>query len=229
MTTDEAFDGADVRAWITAFANRISLNRELLTDLDSAIGDADHGLNMDRGMVAVLDMLGENASAVPATVFTSTGRTLVSKVGGASGPLYGTLFLRMGLACQGAEKLDGEQFSRVLRAGLLGVVDRGKATTGDKTMVDALGPACDALDHAISNGAALSEALTAAAAAARAGRNSTEQMVARRGRASYLGARSLGHQDPGAASAALLVEAAVAVLEPTNVVVNNYNHTSEVH
>lgn len=228
MTTNEAFDGADVRAWITAFAERISFNRELLTDLDSAIGDADHGLNMDRGMVAVLDLLRENASAAPAVLLTSTGRTLVSKVGGASGPLYGTLFLRMGSACQGAELLDAELFSSVLRAGLVGVVDRGKAASGDKTMVDALGPACDALDQAISNGAALSEALMAAAAAARAGRNSTEQMVARRGRASYLGTRSLGHQDPGAASATLLLEAAVAVLEPMNDVVNNHNHNSEV-
>lgn len=228
MTTNEAFDGADVRAWITAFAERISLNRELLTDLDSAIGDADHGLNMDRGMVAVLDLLRENASAAPAVLLTSTGRTLVSKVGGASGPLYGTLFLRMGSACQGVELLDAELFSSVLRAGLVGVVDRGKAASGDKTMVDALGPACDALDQAISNGAALSEALMAAAAAARAGRNSTEQMVARRGRASYLGTRSLGHQDPGAASATLLIEAAVEVLELMNDVVNNHNHTSEV-
>lgn len=233
MTNAEVFDAAAVRMWIADFAERISLNRERLTELDSAIGDADHGLNLDRGMRAVLDALGDCTSTGPAALFTMTGRTLVSKVGGASGPLYGTLFLRMGLACGAAEQLDAQLFAHVLRAGLVGVIDRGKAATGDKTMVDALAPACDALDDAISNGTSLQGGLAAAVAAANAGRENTAQMIARRGRASYLGARSLGHQDPGAASATLLVEAAAATCarEPFVERVNNHdNHyTLEAH
>jgi dihydroxyacetone kinase-like protein len=137
---------------------------------------------------------------------------MVSTVGGASGPLYGTFFLRMSTAAGDVESLDGPSFAKALRAGLDGVVARGKAVAGDKTMFDALAPACDALDASLAADGSLAEALQAASAAAEAGRDATTPMLARKGRASYLGERSVGHQDPGATSAALLVGSAAATL-----------------
>jgi dihydroxyacetone kinase-like protein len=206
-------DATAVRSWLGAFAEEVAANRDLLTQLDSAIGDADHGSNLDRGMSAVVPALEEAADATPAVLLKTTGMTLVSTVGGASGPLYGTLFLRMaGSAGEDADSLDTAAFAAAFRAGLEGVVARGRAQAGDKTMYDALAPACDALDAALADGAGLTEALARASAAADAGRDATVPMLARKGRASYLGERSVGHQDPGATSAALLVATAARAL-----------------
>ena len=204
-------DTAALDAWVRQFARIVAEQRDALTQLDAAIGDADHGSNLDRGMSAVVAALDATPPADPAALLKLVGMTLVSKVGGASGPLYGTLFLRMAGAA-GAAPLDGPGFATALRAGLGGVVSRGKAQTGDKTMLDALVPACDALDAALEGGAALPDALAEAAAAAEAGRAATVPMVARKGRASYLGERSAGHADPGATSTALLLDAAATAL-----------------
>lgn len=205
----DTVDAVAIRAWIEEFARLITANKEKLTELDSAIGDADHGINMDRGMTAVLKALDDGT---PAALLKQTGMTLVSTVGGASGPLYGTAFLRMATAAGDASEVDAQGFTGMLRAGLDGVVARGKAEIGDKTMVDALAPAVDALDTAIAGGAPLGAALQAAFLAAQQGQDRTIPMVARKGRASYLGERSAGHQDPGATSVTLLITAAVAVL-----------------
>ncbi len=204
-------DVAALGGWVREFARRVAQERDALTALDAAIGDADHGSNLDRGMSAVVAALDATPPADPAALLKQVGMTLVSKVGGASGPLYGTLFLRMAGAA-GTQELDAAGFAGALRAGLDGVMARGKAEPGDKTMLDALMPACDALDAALSGGAALGEALAAASAAASKGRDATIPLVARKGRASYLGERSAGHQDPGATSTALLIEAAQAAL-----------------
>jgi dihydroxyacetone kinase-like protein len=197
--------------WLRAFADEVAAQREVLSRLDSAIGDADHGANMHRGMTAVVAALDAETPAGPAALFKSVGMTLVRTVGGASGPLYGTFFLRMATAAS-EEPLDAKGFAAALRAGLAGVVTRGKAEAGDKTMYDALAPAVDALDAAVAGGASLAAALANAAEAADAGRDATTPMLARKGRASYLGERSVGHQDPGATSMALLIGAAKAIL-----------------
>jgi dihydroxyacetone kinase-like protein len=207
----DSLDVAALEAWVREFARSIAEHKDELTELDSAIGDADHGANMDRGMSAAVAAIDASPPADPAALLKQVGMTLVSKVGGASGPLYGTFFLRMAGAL-GPDPADDETFARALRAGLDGVVARGKAEPGDKTMLDALAPACDALDAALAEGRPLGAALTAAAAAAGAGRDATVPLVARKGRASYLGERSAGHQDPGATSTALLLDAAVAAL-----------------
>ena len=207
----DSLDVAALEAWVREFARSIAEHKDELTELDSAIGDADHGANMDRGMSAAVAAIDASPPADPAALLKQVGMTLVSKVGGASGPLYGTFFLRMAGAL-GPDPADDETFARALRAGLDGVVARGKAEPGDKTMLDALAPACDALDAALAEGRPLGAALTAAAAAAGAGRDATVPLVARKGRASYLGERSAGHQDPGATSTALLLDAAVTAL-----------------
>ena len=205
-------DAAALSAWLREFAALVAANKDLLTDLDSAIGDADHGTNMDRGMTAVLGALDGEAPGTPAALLKRTGMTLVSTVGGASGPLYGTAFLRMAAAAGDAAELDGQSLAKVLRAGLDGVVARGKAEPGDKTMIDALAPAVDALEAALAAGQPVGEALRAAVRAAEQGRDATIPMVARKGRASYLGERSAGHQDPGATSVTLLLTAAATAL-----------------
>ena len=204
-------DAGAVRSWLGLFAEEVAAQRDLLTRLDSAIGDADHGANLDRGMTAVVAALGDSDDG-PGALLKTTGMTLVSTVGGASGPLYGTLFLRMAGRAAEADSLDADAFAAALRAGLDGVVARGKAQAGDKTMYDALAPACDALDAALADGEPLAEALRRAASAAEDGRDATIPMLARKGRASYLGERSVGHQDPGATSAALLVTTAARAL-----------------
>ena len=203
---------AALTAWVREFGRLIAAEKDRLTELDSAIGDADHGVNLDRGMTAVLAVLAGDPPTTPADLFKRTGMTLVSKVGGASGPLYGTAFLRMAAASGGADALDGPGFAKVLRAGLDGVVARGKAVAGDKTMYDALAPAVDALDEALAAGRPLGEALRSTVRAAEQGRDATIPMVARKGRASYLGERSAGHQDPGATSVTLLLTAAATAL-----------------
>ena len=200
----------EVVAWINHYADVIAEQRAYLTQLDTAIGDADHGTNMDRGMRAAIERVGavEGDDDIGAA-FKAVGMALVSKVGGAAGPLYGTLFLQMGNATAGASELDLAGWSDALAAGLKGVETRGKAEPGDKTMVDALMPAVEALQRAQNDGAELNAALEQSAAAARKGMEETVPLVARKGRASYLGERSAGHQDPGATSSYLLVQAAV--------------------
>jgi len=210
--TDDVVTVAELVIWMRDFAHRIDEAKQYLTELDSAIGDADHGINMARGMKAVLDMLDADEPTTTEALFKDIGMTLVSTVGGASGPLYGTFFLRFAMACGETGELSASDFSKAMRAGLEGVVVRGKAEAGDKTMFDALDPAVTALDKALSDGSGLGEALAAAAAAADAGRDSTIPLVARKGRASYLGERSAGHQDPGATSSAILVRSAASTL-----------------
>jgi phosphoenolpyruvate---glycerone phosphotransferase subunit DhaL len=204
-------DAAAVERWIRAFAAAVAENEQELTRLDSAIGDADHGANMNRGLKAVLAKLDQASPGGPAALLKQTGMTLVSTVGGASGPLYGTFFLRMATAIGDTDTVDQKLFAAALRAGVDGVVARGKAEAGDKTMYDALAPAVDALDAAL-GGEDAGGALQAAADAAAQGRDATTPMQARKGRASYLGERSVGHQDPGATSAALLLQAAADAL-----------------
>ncbi|WP_028922530.1 dihydroxyacetone kinase subunit DhaL [Pseudonocardia acaciae] len=215
MDTAGTADTAALARWVREFARVVAAEKQRLTELDAAIGDADHGINMDRGMTAVRDALDASPPAGPAALLKQVGMTLVSRVGGASGPLYGTFFLRMGTAAGDAPELDAAALASAIRAGLDGVVQRGKAEAGDKTMFDALAPAADALDEALASGAGLADALRRAATAAEAGRDATAPMLARKGRASYLGQRSVGHQDPGATSAALLITALMTALADT--------------
>ncbi len=215
-----AVDAAAAAAWLRAFAAEVAARRDELTELDAAIGDADHGVNMDRGMQAVVAKLpggegdGVGGESVPAigALFKAAGMTLVSTVGGAAGPLYGTLFLEMGKAAADRTTLSAAEWAGVVSAGVAGVQMRGKAEAGDKTMVDALQPAAAALQAATGSGAALGDALRAAADAARGGMEATVPLVARKGRASYLGERSAGHQDPGATSSWLLLRTAAETL-----------------
>lgn len=200
---------ADFQSWMTAFAASVHEHADELTTLDSAIGDADHGSNMDRGMKAVAGLFDDQQFDTIDALCKKVGMTLVSTVGGASGPLYGTFFLRLGAAVQGKSELDTSELGAALRAGVEGVVTRGKAELGDKTMIDAWLPALDAYDAA---GDDTATALRAAADAAAQGRDDTVPLVARKGRASYLGERSKDHQDPGATSTALLLETAASTL-----------------
>jgi dihydroxyacetone kinase-like protein len=197
---------------VKAFAAAIAENRKELTKLDSAIGDGDHGTNMDRGMQAAVAKIDEGSGDDVGALLKAVGMTLVSKIGGAGGPLYGTFFMQMGMATSGKSTLDGSELLAALDAGVKGVQTRGKAEPGDKTMLDALLPARAALEEALSEGAALEEALRRSADAAEAGMKATIPLVARKGRASYLGERSAGHQDPGATSSHLLLQSAAETL-----------------
>lgn len=195
-------------AWLSGFRDSVHEHRDYLTELDAAIGDADHGTNLTRGMDAVMAVLdADDAPDTAASMLKAVGMKLVSTVGGASGPLYGTFFLRASAAAGDAETLDATAVLGMLRAGVDGLAARGKAELGDKTMVDALSPAVEALADSVDNGDDLTAGLRAAADAAARGREATTELEARKGRASYLGERSQGHTDPGAASAAMLVEA----------------------
>jgi dihydroxyacetone kinase-like protein len=198
----------DVLAWVKAYASTIAENKEHLTKLDSAIGDADHGINMDRGMSAALAKLDGLEDGDVGTLLKTVGMALISTVGGAGGPLYGTLFLHMGTATAGKNELDADDWRAALEAALAGVQMRGKAEPGDKTMVDALMPGKDALEQALAEGAEFADALRRSATAAEEGMRATVPLVARKGRASYLGERSAGHQDPGATSSYLLLKTA---------------------
>ena len=192
----------------------IEANRDYLTDLDRAIGDADHGINMSKGFRAVADKLQAAPQADPTAVFKTVGMTLISTVGGASGPLYGTAFLRAGAAVTGKAELHRDELLAVTEAALTGIKERGKAELGDKTIVDALQPAVESLRASLQNGATTADAARAAAEAARRGAEGTKEYAARKGRASYLGERSIGHQDPGATSTTLMLEAVAEYLEP---------------
>ncbi|MFJ4707519.1 dihydroxyacetone kinase subunit DhaL [Streptomyces anulatus] len=186
--------------WMTAVAASVEREANHLTELDSAIGDADHGSNLQRGFTAVTEVLEKDAPATPGAVLTLAGRQLISTVGGASGPLYGTLLRRTGKALGDDDEVTQEQLARAFAAGVAAVGQLGGAQAGDKTMLDALLPAAEAL----------ATSFDGAANAARAGAAATVPLQARKGRASYLGERSIGHQDPGATSSALLVEALAA-------------------
>ena len=192
--------------WLSRFRGLVTENRGYLTELDSAIGDADHGANMARGMTAVMEKIGATPAPTMDELLKSVGMTLVSSVGGASGALYGTFFLRASAASGAVTELDGAALAAALRAGLDGVIARGKAEVGDKTLIDAMAPALDAFDAVIGSGADVAAAASAASSAAFMGRDATEPLVARKGRASYLGERSVGHLDPGAASTAYLFQ-----------------------
>lgn len=210
-----AMDATGAAAWLRTFAAQVAARRDELTALDAAIGDADHGVNMDRGLQAVvLRLRGEEPAAGEplGPLFKGAGMTLVSTVGGAAGPLYGTFFLEFGKAAGQSVSLDVGDWAAAFAAAVAGVQARGKAEPGDKTMVDALLPAREALAAAAASGEPLGPALRAAADAAGDGMRATTPLVARKGRASYLGERSAGHQDPGATSSWLLLVAAAAAL-----------------
>jgi phosphoenolpyruvate---glycerone phosphotransferase subunit DhaL len=194
--------------WMRRFAEEMAEHREELVKLDTAIGDGDHGTNMDRGMRKALEKLDQDELPDPGAVLKATAMTLVSTVGGAAGPLYGTLFLQMGTALGGQEDVDLPAYAAAWRKGLEGVQMRGKAEPGDKTMVDALIPAVEALESAQD----LDSGLRDAAEAAQRGMEATTPLVARKGRASYLGERSKDHQDPGATSTYYLYKSAAEAL-----------------
>lgn len=195
-------------AWLQSAAAVLAEHRSELIELDRAIGDGDHGENLDRGFQAVSGKL-EDGFETPGEVLKMVAMTLMSVVGGAAGPLYGTAFLRASGAVGDVTALNSEAVSAMLTAARDGIVARGKAEPGDKTMIDAWTPAVEAAAEAVENGLAAEEVLAAAAAAAETGARDTEPLVARKGRASYLGERSTGHRDPGAQSSALILRAAV--------------------
>jgi dihydroxyacetone kinase-like protein len=193
--------------WLQAIGHVMEANKEFLTQLDAAIGDADHGINMERGFKKVNSQLSAVVDKDIGSILKSTGMALISSVGGASGPLYGTLFLRAGTVASGKHELNTTELAGVLKAGLSGVIERGKAQVGDKTMVDALTPAVKAFEQAAEDGVGIAEALGQTVAAAEQGMKDTIPLIARKGRASYLGERAIGHQDPGATSVYLIIKA----------------------
>jgi dihydroxyacetone kinase-like protein len=199
-------------AWIERYAAQIAEQKDYLTQLDAAIGDADHGANMNRGLQAVLVKNADLRNADIGALLKGVAMTLISTVGGASGALYGTFFLQASTIAGNRTELSPSEFGSVLEKGLAGIVLRGKATIGDKTMVDALQPAIKAYKHSIESGETLDQALSKAASAAEEGLKSTVPLVARKGRASYLGERSAGHPDPGATSTVLLFRSAAETL-----------------
>jgi dihydroxyacetone kinase-like protein len=201
----------DVLRWLEASQKVFAEHRQQLTDLDSAVGDGDFGISLDRGFTAVQAELSANPPADPRSVFQNVATVLIKTMGGSSGPLLGTFFLRAGAACAGKSKLAPADVVALFQAGVEGLQQRGKAELGDKTMLDALLPAVDAMRGALEAGSGLTEILDRGAAAAEAGMRATITMQARKGRGSYLGERSVGHQDPGATGAYLLLKAAADV------------------
>lgn len=199
--------------WLQTFATEIEQNKDYLTELDAAIGDADHGINMDRGFKKAIAQLPTVADKDIGSILKTVSMTLISSVGGASGPLYGTLFLRASTAVAGKQELTDEDMLGMLQAGLDGVLGRGKAQLGDKTMVDVLSPAVIAFQQAVGEGNSTLEAMQRAVAAGEQGMKDTTPMLAKKGRASYLGERSVGHQDPGATSSYLMLKSLLTVLE----------------
>jgi len=192
--------------WIQAIALVLEQNKNYLTELDAAIGDADHGINMNRGFQKVITQLPSVADKDIGSILKTVSMTLISSVGGASGPLYGTMFLRASTAVAGKSELTDEDMVALLQAAVDGIIQRGKANLGDKTMLDALSPASDAYKQAVAKGASTQEALQQAVTAAEEGMKNTIPLVAKKGRASYLGDRSANHQDPGATSAYLILK-----------------------
>lgn len=195
-------------AWLDALSQIYTENKQYLTQLDSAIGDADHGINMDRGFTAVKADLDKNNPQDISAILKTAAMALIRTVGGAAGPLYGTFFMRASAACANKAELGPADVVAMFEAGLDGVVQRGKAEPNDKTMVDAQKPALEAMRQALADGADLKKILQKGTAAAEAGMKNTIPLQARKGRASYLGERSIGHQDPGATSSYLMIKAA---------------------
>jgi dihydroxyacetone kinase-like protein len=191
---------------IELIGNRIIENKEFLTELDREIGDADHGINMARGFTEVLNVLDKDSEDIGA-LLKKTGMTLLSKVGGASGPLYGTAYMQAGKVCAGKTELSAEDGKEIFEAVIAGIQKRGKAERGEKTMLDAIIPAYESYSTAIENGVSAEEALCIMCVAAEDGVEFTKTIIATKGRASYLGERSIGHQDPGATSATITMEA----------------------
>ncbi|MDJ0696615.1 dihydroxyacetone kinase subunit DhaL [Mastigocoleus sp. MO_188.B34] len=192
--------------WLQAFASEIHENKDYLTQLDAAIGDADHGINMDRGFQKVITQLPNIADKDIGSILKTVSVTLISSIGGASGPLYGSLFLRASSTVLGKEELTEIDMQKLLQAGLQGVLQRGKAKPGDKTMIDVLSPATVAFEEAVGSGKNMSEAMQQMVAIAEKAMKDTIPMLAKKGRASYLGDRSIGHQDPGATSCYLMLK-----------------------
>jgi dihydroxyacetone kinase-like protein len=208
VITESIVHAQTITIWLTEAGEEINAQSDYLTQLDAAIGDGDHGTNMRRGFDAVGKALaGQGDGTPPGRLLTVAGKTLVATVGGASGPLWGSALRRAGRSLGDAETFDGSQLALALDAAIEGVVELGAASLGDKTMVDALVPAARALHDALDSGRSLEQAAVAAADAAREGAEATTPMQARKGRASYLGERSIGHQDPGATSVAIIIAA----------------------
>ncbi len=199
--------------WLERTAVVMNENKEYLTQLDAAIGDADHGINMTRGFNKVMEKLPGVADSDIGNILKTTGMTLISSVGGASGPLYGTFFMRSGMAVSAKQELGADDLFQLLDAGVNGVLQRGRAELEDKTMYDTWAPALATLRQQLDNGHGLQAALRAAVAAAESGMKATIPLQAKKGRASYLGERSKGHQDPGATSSYLMLQALLHVLE----------------
>jgi dihydroxyacetone kinase-like protein len=207
LITEQAMDAATITSWMREIEHSVRSERDYLVQLDAAIGDGDHGTNMVRGFEAVVQALDGESQAPPGRLLILAGRTLVSTVGGASGPLWGSALRSGGRVLGEQTTFEGEQLVEVLAAALASIKDLGSAAPGDKTMVDALEPAVDTLRAEVAAGAPLPAALAEAAGAAEAGMRATVPLQARKGRASYLGERSIGHQDPGATSTALIIRA----------------------
>jgi dihydroxyacetone kinase-like protein len=207
VNVESTVNAGTVHRWFEAAAVSLREQRDYLTQLDAAIGDADHGTNMDRGFTAVVEKLEGLDDTPPGKLLTTVGSTLVSTVGGASGPLWGMALRRAGRTLGSGEEFDGGQLADALEAALEGVVELGAAQEGDKTMVDALAPAVRTFREWIENGATVAAAMEAARVAAEEGMKATVPLQAQKGRASYLGERSIGHQDPGATSTTLILAA----------------------
>ncbi|MGD1806845.1 dihydroxyacetone kinase subunit DhaL [Dapis sp. BLCC M126] len=199
--------------WLETVAKVLEENKDYLTELDAAIGDADHGINMNRGFQKVLTQLPTLTNKDIGSIFKAVSMTLISTIGGASGPLYGTLFLRVSAVVTGKSELTTEDMTKVFAAAVEGVVQRGKANLGDKTMLDALSPAANTFTEAVANDSSFLESLKQAVDAAESGMKNTIPMLAKKGRASYLGDRSIGHQDPGATSIYLIFKALLDTVE----------------
>jgi dihydroxyacetone kinase-like protein len=204
----------DVLRWLNALQKVFAENQQQLTELDAAVGDGDFGISLDRGFTAVQAELSANPPADIRSAFQSVAAVLIRTMGGTAGPLYGTFFLRAGAICAGKSELAPADVVTLFQAGVEGLQQRGKAALGDKTMLDALLPAVDAMRGALEAGSGLAEILDRGAAAAEAGMRATIAMQARKGRASYLGDRSIGHQDAGATGSYLLLKAAAEVWRP---------------
>ncbi|WKY48895.1 dihydroxyacetone kinase subunit DhaL [Eubacteriaceae bacterium ES3] len=203
----------EVLDFVRLFADKMTEHRQELTDLDQAIGDGDHGINMSRGMKAVMEKLPTFEEKAVDEIFKSVGMTLVSTVGGASGPLYGTAFMKAGMAVKGKEELSDQDIINMIHEAIIGIQSRGKAVKGEKTMLDSIMPALDAVKDSIENGDTIAVAISKGEQAAWDGVEYTKTIIATKGRASYLGERSLGHQDPGATSMAYLFQAAKEVAD----------------
>ncbi|MBD2307913.1 dihydroxyacetone kinase ADP-binding subunit DhaL [Chroococcidiopsis sp. FACHB-1243] len=204
---------SQVIQWLQNFATEIEQNKKYLTELDAAIGDADHGINMDRGFKKVASQLPSVTDKDISTILKTVSMTLISTVGGASGPLYGTFFLKASTAVTGKEELATEDLLKLLQVGLEGVVQRGKAQLGDKTMIDVLSPVVDNFQKSVDNNQTTLVAMQQVVIVAEQAMKDTIPMLAKKGRASYLGDRSIGHQDPGATSTYLMLKSLLAALE----------------